>query len=102
MPNTWTKHRLAGDTYAVDFAPELAVGETISAPALTITRRGVDRTAEFVAVGGAGVAGTEVRVRLKPAAAATEQEAGVYRVLITAATSATDTVTETLTLSVDG
>ena len=95
----WTKHRLAGDVYSVDFVDELAAGETISAPVVTITRRGVNRTTEFVGL-APQVSGTEVRVRLKPAAAATEQQAGVYVALVTAATSADDTVSEVLTLSV--
>jgi hypothetical protein len=74
----FTKHRDAKDTFLFDFTKDLAVGETLSVPAVKVAQRTgqeqwTDRSAEFVLGAPTIVTNVKVQFTLKAAAAASEQ-----------------------------
>ena len=96
----WTLHREEKGVRAVNFATEVPEGVTLTEPAVRITRRGVDHTAEFIGAQPPQVVGSQVRVMFRAPENSTERAPGVYVALVTATRSDGGTASESLALAV--
>ncbi len=86
------KHRKAKDIWAIDFAPDLQPGETLTGtPTVTVSRRITggwqDATAEVLGTPSPSIVdGTKIQF-VATDATGTNQAAGVYHIFASAATS---------------
>lgn len=81
-----SKHREERDVYAIDFANEIAAGETLNSPIVEILKGDADVTDEFITETVA-ISGSTVQFWLEKAVADDEQLAGKYRIKCTVITS---------------
>lgn len=87
----FAKTRRERTTYAISAAPDVATGQTLSSPAVTLWRREasgwVDRTTEILEAPSVQVSGTDLEFTLRAAASATEQRSGLWQIRLGATRS---------------